>query len=198
MRSPLMGALALAVSLSPTVKAVYAGELRMLSQPVDAPLLSLPDMSDQTHTLTDYRGRIVLVNFWASWCPPCVVELPGLQRLADGLGKSNFALLAVNVGENKHRARRALTMTAFEKTVLLDTHSEAYDRWGASVFPTSYLIDKTGRIRFEAVGPLDWEGGEAVTAIEALIAEEPLPAAATSADAECYAEAPPNPKGCQP
>ncbi len=198
MRSPLMGALALAVSLPLTVSAIHAGELRMLAQPVDAPSLSLPDMRDQTHALTDYRDRVVLVNFWASWCPPCVIELPGLQRLAERLGKDDFALLAVNVGENKHRARRALTMTAFEQTVLLDTRSEAYDRWGASVFPTSYLIDKTGRIRFEAVGPLDWEGGEAVTAIEALIAEEPLPAAATSADAECYAEAPPNPKGCQP
>ncbi len=198
MRSSLLGAIAFAVPLSLTVSALYAGELRMLAQPVDAPSLSLPDMRDQTHTLTDYRGRVVLVNFWASWCPPCVIELPGLQRLAERIGKDDFALLAVNVGENKHRARRALTMTAFEQTVLLDTRSEAYDRWGASVFPTSYLIDKTGRIRLEAVGPLDWEGDEAVTAIEALIAEAPLPAATTSADAECYAEAPPNPKGCQP
>jgi len=120
-----------------------------------------------------------------------------MQRLAQRLAKRPFTLLAVNVGEGKNQVRRALKLTGFGQTVLLDTDSDAYQRWGGVVLPTSYLVDRAGRIRFEAVGPLDWEGAEAAAAIEGLLSEEPPPAAA-SADAACYAQAPTSPTGCRP
>lgn len=174
-----------------------AGSLNQLGQPIEAPELLLPDIRDQAHDLNAYRGSVVLVNFWASWCPPCLVEMPGLRRLAAGLETRPFSVLAINVGERKNQVRRTLKLTGFDQTVLLDSSSEASDQWGAHVFPTSYLIDKAGQIRFKAVGPLDWEGDGAAAAIEALLAEAPPPAITTT-DAACYAGAPSSQRGCQP
>lgn len=188
MRPSRLGATALAVSLTCALGALQADTLPPLAAPIEAPGLALPDTRDRTHALEAYRGRVVLVNFWASWCPPCIVELPGMQRLAQRLAHRPFAVLAVNVGETKNQMRRALKLTGFDQTVLLDSGSETFSAWGASVFPTSYLIDKAGRIRFEVVGPLDWEGDEAVAAIEALLAEPPLPGP-IPAGAACYADA---------
>lgn len=149
-----------------------AESLRPVAEPMEAPRLSLPDLRGHTHQIETHRGRVVLVSFWASWCPPCLVEMPGLQRLAKRLAERPFAVLAVNVGERPNQLRRALKLTGFEQPVLLDSGSETFSQWGASVLPTSYLIDKTGHIRYEVVGPLDWEDDEAA-AIEALLAEPP-------------------------
>jgi hypothetical protein len=124
--------------------------------------------------------------------------MPGLQRLAERLGKRPFAVLAVNVGETKGQLRRALKLTGFQQKVLLDSNSEVAGRWGASVFPTSFLVDKAGQIRFEAVGPLNWEGDDALAAIETLLAEDGRPPTVTATDAACYAGASPSHTGCQP
>ncbi len=187
MRSARLGVWALAILLTCALGTLQADTLPPLAEPIEAPALALPDVRDRTHTLDleAYRGRVVLVNFWASWCPPCIVEMPGMQRLAKRLAQSPFAVLAVNVGENKNPMRRALKLTGFEQTVLLDSGSETFSAWGASVFPTSYLIDKAGRIRFEVVGPLDWEGDAAVAAVESLLAEPPLPAAWWTSSGAC-------------
>jgi thiol-disulfide isomerase/thioredoxin len=205
MRPSRSWATTLAVLLTFALGTLQGGALPSLADPIEAPGLALPDIRDRTHALEAYRGRVVLVNFWASWCPPCIVELPGMQRLAQRLAQRPFAVLAVNVGENKNQMRRALKLTGFDQTVLLDSGSETFSAWGASVFPTSYLIDKAGRIRYEVAGPLDWEGDEAVAAVEALLAEPPLPGA-TPAGAPCYADTSTNASssaltnrgGCQP
>lgn len=193
-------ATALGILLVLALDAPQAEALRPLAEPMEAPPLSLPDIRGHPHAIEAYRGRVVLVSFWASWCPPCIVEMPGLQRLAKRLAERPFAVLAVNVGERPNQLRRALKLTGFEQPVLLDSGSETFGQWGAAVLPTSYLIDKAGRIRFEAVGPLDWEGDDAGAAVEALLAE--ATPTATSGDAACYPEASPstrtNPGGCRP
>lgn len=204
-RSARQTATVLGILLVLVLDAPQAEALRPVAEPMEPPRLSLPDIRDRAHVLEAYRGRVVLVNFWASWCPPCIVEMPGMQRLAKRLTARPFAVLAVNVGETKNQMRRALKLTGFEQTVLLDSGSETFSAWGASVFPTSYLIDKAGHIRYEVVGPFDWEGAEALDVVEALLAEPPLPGA-TPAGAACYADASTNAsssaltnlRGCQP
>jgi len=195
-KTPL-AVIGLALSAPLAAPDATAGQLGQLGQPIEAPELLLPDIRDRAHDLKAYRGRVVLVNFWATWCPPCIVEMPGLQRLAARFETRPFSALAINVGEHKNQVRRALKLTGFDQTVLFDSSSEAHGQWGASVFPTSYLIDKAGQIRFEVVGPLDWEGDGAAAAIEALLSEEPPPTITTT-DSACHAGAPSSPRGCQP
>lgn len=170
---PLLATVVLCTSVASTD--IDAGELTRLEPPRPAPELSLPDISGRTQALADYRDRVLLVNFWASWCPPCIYEMPGLQRLAKQFEDRPFALLAVNVGEAKHRVRRFLKLTRFTETVLLDKRGEAFARWGASVYPTTYLIDRAGLIRFEAIGPLEWDSDAILATVEQLLAESPDP-----------------------
>jgi len=119
----------------------------------------LPDLHDQEHSLPDYRGTVVLVNFWASWCPPCVQEMPDLARLQQRLADRRFQVLALNVGEKKYRVRKFVNLIGFHLPVLLDTTSEIFDTWHVKTLPTTFLIAADGRVRYRALGNPDWNGG---------------------------------------
>jgi thiol-disulfide isomerase/thioredoxin len=155
-----------------------AGWLEPVDEPRPAPALKLPDMQDTPGSLADHRGKVVLVNFWASWCPPCLVEMPGMQRLAKALGGKPFVILAVNVGESKHKAHKAMSMLNFTQPVLLDRDGEVAKAWRVGVYPTSFVVDRAGRVRYQVLGPLAWDSGEAQAVIEGLIEESAPPDAA--------------------
>ena len=131
----------------------------------------LPDVKGQQHNLEDYRGQVVLVNFWASWCPPCIQEMPVLEKLQQKLNEQPFEILAVNVGEAKYRVWKFVKLINFGLPVLLDERKDTFNAWGVSVLPTSFLIDKQGRIRYRVQGETELDS-EAVALIETLINEE--------------------------
>ena len=142
-----------------------AGELEDYPDVGPAPPLTLADLGGKTHSLADYRGQVVLLNFWATWCPPCLVEMPAMQRLKDSFPGTTFTILAVNVKESREKAWRFQQVLNVDFTVLLDKAGSATDDWHVSMYPTSYLIDKTGRIRYVAYGTPAWES----TAVKQLI-----------------------------
>ena len=170
---PLFIRLAL-VAIALCTTATKAGWLEPVDEPRPAPALELPDMKGSPVALADFRGSVVLVNFWASWCPPCLIEMPGMERLARKLEGRPFVVLAVNVGESRHKAFRALDMMNFTQTTLLDRDGKAAKEWRVGVYPTSLIVDKEGRIRYEVLGPLEWDGTEATAVIEELV-DEPAP-----------------------
>ena len=133
---------------------------------------SLVDIKGKTHTLADYRGKVVVVNFWASWCPPCIQEMPGMQRLQEKLAGRPFVILPVNVGEKKYRVWKFVKLINFTLPVPLDTRSKTFADWGAQILPTSFLLDSEGRIRYRAQGELEWDSEEVVSLIKELINEE--------------------------
>jgi thiol-disulfide isomerase/thioredoxin len=134
------------------------------------PTLLLPDLEGHMHDLADYRGRVVLVNFWASWCPPCVREMPSLQRLKDKLSGQPFTILAVNMAEDSHTVRTFLRdKVRADFAVLLDADGETLKRWKIFVFPTSFVIGPDGRIRYGAYGELPWDEEPAVGIIQTLL-----------------------------
>lgn len=139
--------------------------------PVAAPDFSLPAPDGRRWGLAEQRGRVVLVSFWASWCPPCVAELPGMQRLAQRLGGESFAVLAVNVGESAFRIEQFRRLVRVDLPMPMDRDGETFRRWGGSVYPTSWLLDRDGRIRYVVQGPLEWDGGEAAAVIADLLSE---------------------------
>ncbi|MGD2053584.1 MAG: TlpA disulfide reductase family protein [Gammaproteobacteria bacterium] len=137
----------------------------------------LPDLKDNTRSLADYRGKVVLVNFWASWCPPCIYEMPELTRLKAKLANRPFEILAINVGEKKYRVRKFTKVVNFDLPVLLDSDNEAFREWGVKTLPTSFLVDPDGQIRYRVRGNPGWEDETTLSLIETLINEPNKPAA---------------------
>jgi thiol-disulfide isomerase/thioredoxin len=164
--------MALTMTFAVLTATALGGELEPVPDPRPHPGLSLPDLSGSHHRLSDYRGRVVLLNFWATWCPPCLLEMPGIQRLTDQLRGRPFAVLAVNAGESRHKIHKALRISGFNETVLLDPGRKVTADWRVQVFPTSYLLDRGGRVRYQAQGPLEWDSDEVVAVLETLLSDQ--------------------------
>lgn len=130
---------------------------------------SLPDLQDKTRSLQDYRGKIVLVNFWASWCPPCIYEMPELQRLKEHFSDRPFEILVINVGEKKYKVWKFIKLINFDLPVLLDSSSETFNQWGVKTLPTSFLIDTDGNTRYWVRGDPGWETEKTKNIIEAML-----------------------------
>lgn len=155
-----------------------AGELKPIT-PRPAPALSLTDLDGKKQDLKDYRGKVVLVNFWATWCPPCRAEMPSMQRLKVLMGDQPFAILAVDMAEPEHEIRRFLKELKDVKldfSIPLDHSGEAMKEWKVHVFPTSFIVDTEGQLRYGIAGSIEWDEYAPVAAIKAL-----LPAPATQA-----------------
>ncbi len=143
-----------------------------------AQALSLPDLQGRVHRLSDYRGKVVLLNFWASWCAPCRAEMPSIESLRRELRGEPFTVLAVNVGEDARVARRFAEQADIGFTVLIDAEGGAARAWRAHALPTTFIIGPDGRIRYNHVGARDWSDERTRETIEGLTAKPPLRTAA--------------------
>jgi thiol-disulfide isomerase/thioredoxin len=123
-----------------------------------APDIVLKDINERTIRLSDYQGKVVLLNFWASWCPPCKSEMPELDKTAQELAnRSDAVLLTVNltdgVRETADKAKKYINDNHFSMNVLLDTEGKAANDYGISSIPATFIIDKEGRVYHSIVGP---------------------------------------------
>lgn len=148
-----------------------AGEL---SEIPDGPKLdfSLPDLTGQQRSLDDFSGKVVVVNFWASWCMPCIEELPSIHRLIESMREKPFAVIGVNVAESAMRVRTAAGRLGMKFPVLLDTDSKVFNGWGATILPSAYVLDRSGRVRYIGRGPLEWDRVDIVEMLNELV-EQP-------------------------
>jgi thiol-disulfide isomerase/thioredoxin len=135
-----------------------------------APSLALKDLEGRAHDLAAYRGKVVLVNFWATWCEPCRQEMPSIQRLSEKLAGKPFVVLAVNVDEPESRVRNFLKETRFDLPVLLDANKSVTRNWGARLLPVTFVVGPDGRVRYRLLGEMDWSSENTVTLISALMA----------------------------
>ncbi len=134
--------------------------LKPLETPQPAPALALTAYDRSRFDLGANSGRIALINFWATWCTPCVEEIPSLHRLKDSIADPDFDIIAVNVGENRQRIDRFLQRVPIELPLLLDLDYSASRRWNIYVYPSSYLVDRQGIIRYAYLGALEWDSPE--------------------------------------
>lgn len=162
-----LAAIAILLAVAPLCP---AGELRNL-EPQAAPALNLPDLAGQSQGLDAWRGQVVLLNFWASWCQPCLEEMPGIQRLAEKMQGQPFVVVGINVAEARRKVERTLAQWRIDFPVLLDAEGATFRTWGGKVLPTGVLIDHQGRLRYVGLGPLEWDGAEVVSACEELLVE---------------------------
>jgi peroxiredoxin len=153
-------------------------DLRETDEPLDAPRLELQDEHGKVHRLENYRDRVLVVNFWASWCTPCVRELPGLNRLRKEFDDQPFEIFGVNVAEPPNRLKRFLKRHPIDFHVLYDRESEAFYAWSVKGLPTSFVIDREGSIRYLVRGAMEWDDVETIGIIRSLLvqpAEETTP-----------------------
>ena len=160
----------LLLTLILSVCATLAAAQQLRAWPGGAtPPLALQDLDGRAHALEDYRGKVVLINFWATWCEPCRAEMPSINKLRASLAGQPFAVLAVNLGENEQRIRRFMAQVPLDFTVLLDRDSAAAKAWRARVLPASFLVGPDGRVRYAVIGEYDWEQDAARKAVLALM-----------------------------
>ena len=137
------------------------------------PALTLKDLDGRLHQLSDYRGKVVLINFWATWCGPCRDEMPSIQGLKEKLAGRPFVVLAVNLDEPESRIKRFLTEMKVDFTVLLDPERKVARAWEARILRASFVIGPDGRIRYSLVGEINWDHEQVVSRISQLLPSNP-------------------------
>ena len=136
--------------------------------PVAAPDFKLKDYAGREVHLADLKGNVVLVNFWATWCATCVVEMPSMEKLVSHMHGKPFRLLAVSVDDGWDPIRKFFAKgTPLE--ILLDTAREVPKRYGTDKFPESFLIDRDGTLRHYVVSNRDWSTGDVEACINGLL-----------------------------
>ncbi|HUP96045.1 MAG TPA: TlpA disulfide reductase family protein [Burkholderiales bacterium] len=134
-----------------------------------APALVLKDIAGRSHDLTQYRGNVVLVNFWATWCEPCRHEMASIQTLKERLAGKPFVALAVNVDEPEARVRNFVAQTRLALPVLVDTNKTVTRAWGVRVLPATYIIGPDGRMRYRLLGDMDWNNDATIGLLSQLM-----------------------------
>jgi peroxiredoxin len=163
--------LTLMLLAAPAPAATPAQTMTPVADRPAAPDFALKDMDGKPHRLSDLRGKVVLVNFWATWCPPCRREMPSMQRAHDALKGHDFVMLAVNVGEDVETIFGFTFATGVELTfpILLDRDAQVIKAWPVIALPTSFVVDPQGRIAYRAVGGREWDDPELLKKIRELM-----------------------------
>ena len=149
----------------------YMEKLGILAfdEKIEAPDFTLENLEGKEVSLKDYRGKIVFLNFWATWCPPCRLEMPSMNRLYNEYKDKGFVILAINLRENADRARTYRDQEELDFPILLDRDGEVGLMFGVRSIPATYLIDRTGTVIGGALGPRDWAGRDAFKLIDHLL-----------------------------
>lgn len=147
--------------------------LTAVRKPVPAPEFTLEDMDEEQHSLKDLRGKVVLLNFWATWCPPCRREMPSMERLHQKLSGENFTVIAINQMEDGDHVFAYTGQLEVDPTftILFDKDSRVSNSFRVNGLPTTYLIDKQGKIRYRAIGGREFDHPEVEKQIMQLMQE---------------------------
>ncbi|MGH1461288.1 MAG: TlpA disulfide reductase family protein [Neptuniibacter sp.] len=137
--------------------------------------IRLVDVNEQPVTLKNYKGKVVLLNFWATWCPPCIKEMPSMQRLRDHFSGQPFEIVAINVGETATTVSSFMLELDTELTfpILLDQEAKSFGELGLRGLPMSLLIDQDGNIIEKVLGGRDWDNKSSIEFIQNVVDQVP-------------------------
>ena len=147
-----------------------AGELK----PYDGealPDFTLDDMGGTTHTLSNYHGKVVMVNFWATYCGPCIKEMPSMAHLKERLAGKPFEILAIDMAEEKGDVEAFMLRHKIKVNfpILLDMEGNVIEQWMVSAVPTTFIIGPKGKIHYALYGAIEWDSDEVVNTINGLL-----------------------------
>jgi peroxiredoxin len=135
-----------------------------------APDFTLPDLRGRPYRLSDFRGRVVFLNLWATWCPPCRMEMPAMEALYKRFKQRDFVMLAVAQEDNAAGVRAFAEEMGLSFPVLLDPDASLSPRYGATGYPETFIIDRSGQVVNHTIGPAEWNSPEMVAYFERLLA----------------------------
>ena len=162
---------AIALAELPSPELSY--QLNRLETPVQAPDFSLDDMDGEQHSLRDYRGKVIMLNFWATWCPPCRREIPSMESIYQDMGDKGFVVLGVNQFETPDYVFAYMGQLSVFPTfpILFDSDSRISERYAVKGLPTTLLINRQGEVVYRAAGGRDFDHPEVRAIVEKLLAE---------------------------
>jgi thiol-disulfide isomerase/thioredoxin len=160
-----------AIALAPADQAengidIYLREFRGNARP---PPIRLRDVGGRPFDRSDFSGKVSLVNFWATWCPPCIEEIPSLNRLRRKFAGRPFELISINYAQDRDTVLEFLQRVPVEFPVLLDAEGDYAKSWNVISFPSTFVIDKSGRIRYGVNAAIDWDSPELLDKLETLL-----------------------------
>ncbi len=147
-----------------------ASRFRTWSGPT--PSLALKDTEGKARNLNDYRGKVVIVNFMATWCSPCVEEMPSLQKLRERFRGRGLEVIAVNTGESESKVSKFAQDLRIKFPVLVDTEEDVKAAWKVYGIPATFIVGTDGKITHRVLGEIDWLDDEPVALIESLLPSE--------------------------
>ncbi len=144
--------------------------LKPYSGSITDPAISLKDLNGNIHTLKQYKGKVVLVQFWATYCPPCVKEMPSMNKMQDKLAESGvpFKILAIDMAETKAEVDAFVKKIKPEFTILIDETGSSIQSWNVFAAPSNFIIGKQGQIQYTLFGGVEWDSQEIIDKITKL------------------------------
>ena len=140
----------------------------------EVPDFRLPSLTGGETALGSYRGKVVVLNFWATWCPPCVAEMPSLERLHRTLGPEGLAVVTVSTDADHDVLREFVTRHGLTLPVLLDPGGEvASGAYRTTGFPETFVIDRAGALVSHTLGPAEWDSADALAHLRGLLENTP-------------------------
>ena len=137
-----------------------------------APEFSFKDQSGKELSLSQLRGKVVLVNFWGTFCPPCIDELPSMQQLQRRMANKPFEMVALSVDDSWEPVNRFMKENGVTLPVYADFDKRISTLYGTHMWPETYIVDKKGKIAYKVVGPKDWTSPEVLKFLDVLVAED--------------------------
>ena len=157
---PLLFLLVIAWPVCAGTDPLRALMLQAPGESVEAPTFSLPDLTGRKIQLKDYRGRLVFLNFFATWCGPCREEMPGMERLFRAYQDKGLAVLAIDMQESAKTVRPFIQELKLSFSSLLDTKGSVSHEYGIRALPVSFLVGRDGNILWRAMGGREWDSPE--------------------------------------
>ncbi len=135
-----------------------------------APDFTLPELDGRNISLRDFQGRVVVLNFWATWCPPCVEEMPSLKIFSDQMKPLGVTVLGVSVDYDADALNKFVARTRLDFPIAHDMGQRVSSRYGTFKYPETYIIDAGGKLSEKLVGPINWQDERVMNRVQSLAA----------------------------
>lgn len=156
-----------------TVNVALAAEsapaMTPIEPPIIAPAFELLDLDETLRSLAEFKGKPVIINFWATWCPPCREEMPSMERAWQKIQSDDIVMLGINVGEDFDTVFGFTAEIDVSFPLLLDEDSSATEKWPIRGLPTTYVINPDGEIVYQALGAREWDDEALLEQVRALV-----------------------------
>ena len=147
---------------------LQAANLKPVEGNVAAPSLVLQDLHGKKHDLKDYKGQVVLVQFWATYCGPCRQEMPSMNKMKTKMGDVPFKILAVDMGETEAEVKQFVSEVKPEFTILMDEDGQSIGDWKIFAAPSNFIVGPDGNIKYTLFGGVEWDSEELIEKLKAV------------------------------